>query len=509
MKNTLTALALIALASALQAAVPLAWKVETTRANPAQFDAYRGETLSLEATMLSRGVALDVSGTSPQLFWQTNGMGTVYWSVPASATSNVLSAVWAPTNDVGAAYYNCFIGSASGSYRAAFRLRMIAAPGYTPSVLDLPVETLDFSTVTVENPPYYTQSEVDGLLSSTATSSTNYTDAATNGLARASDIDFSTNNTTLVETIEDVAPTPGNYAAVSNAAMTAGSRIDEIEASTTLIYNLYSSSNALFEVTNYDSQVHIPSARLLSLSGNGTYSVVWDEKTNLWANAVAATNYTDAAILAATNRYALRGWSSTTSGLGVDAPPETTWISTPTTVIAGGYEFAKVVTTSGGLYFLTSNGMTQLGADGTNYFCIAAADGTSLLKLAKTDSYLAPANAEGITRDGDTVTVSVPIVSTDRPYMRYSETYGPTASWYYEENELPSDVSCAWSGSSGAWVCTVTTTASSGFFYFEVMKEGSTLITLGGALDVTNGVMYNGVKYNATPNGNKLEFIAE
>ena len=53
MKHTLPILALFTIHSSLftlTAAVPLRWTVETSRAQVAQFDSYRGETLDLEAT---------------------------------------------------------------------------------------------------------------------------------------------------------------------------------------------------------------------------------------------------------------------------------------------------------------------------------------------------------------------------------------------------------------------------------------------------------------------------
>ena len=77
MKHTLPILALvtIALPSALPAAVPIRWTVETSRAQVAQFEAYRGETLDLKATMQSYGSPLATTA-QPSLYWRTNGMGT-------------------------------------------------------------------------------------------------------------------------------------------------------------------------------------------------------------------------------------------------------------------------------------------------------------------------------------------------------------------------------------------------------------------------------------------------
>ena len=87
MKHTLPILALVTLAlpSALPAAVPLRWTVETSRAQVAQFEAYRGETLDLEATMQSYGSPL-ATPVQPSLYWQTNGMGAAWWTAPATAS---------------------------------------------------------------------------------------------------------------------------------------------------------------------------------------------------------------------------------------------------------------------------------------------------------------------------------------------------------------------------------------------------------------------------------------
>lgn len=151
-----TILAILALASALahaapspaeSSSVPLRWKVETSRAQVAQFEAYRGETLLLEAEMRSYGKPFS-EVLQPSLYWQTNGMGAAWWTSPATASGNVLRATWSPTNDCGGTVYNCFIGQAGGNYRAAFRLRMLPSPGYTPNHLPLP-------TVTGESDPVF------------------------------------------------------------------------------------------------------------------------------------------------------------------------------------------------------------------------------------------------------------------------------------------------------------------------------------------------------------------
>lgn len=122
--------------------VPIRWTVETSRAQVAQFEAYRGETLLLEAEMRSYGKPFS-EVLQPDLYWQTNGMGNAWWKAPATFEGNVCRAFWTPTNDCGAAAYNCFIGGPDATYRAAFRLRMLHSPGFTPNHLKLPTVTHD------------------------------------------------------------------------------------------------------------------------------------------------------------------------------------------------------------------------------------------------------------------------------------------------------------------------------------------------------------------------------
>ena len=165
-------LVLIAAASVLRlpAAVPLSWTVETTRAQPATFEAYQGETLTFEAALQSRGKPLEAP-LNYSFFWQTNGMGSTYWEVkvrgegeqrnnstvhldPSPSPTNVLFATWSPEMDVGAKVYNCFIGSPSNIYHASFQLRLRPSPGALPNALPLPTPVIDFARVRVLNPPW-------------------------------------------------------------------------------------------------------------------------------------------------------------------------------------------------------------------------------------------------------------------------------------------------------------------------------------------------------------------
>ena len=144
------------------AAVPLSWTVDMKRAQPATFEAYQGEVIAIEAALHADGKPFEAP-LNYSLFWQTNGMGRLYWEAPctvppplsaAGAGTNVLFATWLPSYDVGAKVYNCFIGSPSNNYHTAFQLRLRPSPGALPNVLPLPVPVIDFAKVRVLNPPW-------------------------------------------------------------------------------------------------------------------------------------------------------------------------------------------------------------------------------------------------------------------------------------------------------------------------------------------------------------------
>lgn len=163
--------------------VPIRWTVETSRAQVAQFEAYRGETLLLEAEMRSYGKPFS-EVLQPDLYWQTNGMGNAWWKAPATFEGNVCRAFWTPTNDCGAAAYNCFIGGPDATYRAAFRLRMLPSPGFTPNHIPLP-------TVKAESDPFFSAWLATNEFSSAGVDTNAVNDlitSATNGLATAADL---------------------------------------------------------------------------------------------------------------------------------------------------------------------------------------------------------------------------------------------------------------------------------------------------------------------------------
>ena len=291
--------------------------------------------------------------------------------------------------------------------------------------------------------------------------------------------------------------------ATKSALQSVSNIAEEVRTESALVYRLYSGSNVVAEVTNYNSQVHAPSLRLMQLNESNEYVTVWTETKGLARTFRDATNYTDGAIAA----YAApRAWSRTTSGLGSDAPQGTTWISTPRTVIAGGFEYAKIVDTYGEVWVLSSNGMgMDFNPDTNAYFRITADDGTPVFSIEKADAQVVGAYAEGITVSANSVTMPVPVVSAEAPTMYWSAAF--ESGVWADQSSPPTGATVNWSGSAGTWVCTVTFSGarpSKMFFRFSFLQEGGVVIRNNATTDLSSGIWVNGTKFVPSVSGNNL-----
>ena len=589
------------LAAALQlaaiAAVPLAWEARPSSPAPASFDRHHGETIEFRCTLTGFDAAF-APAADVRLYYQTNGMGQAWWSAPATVQSNVITATWSPALDPGADRVSLFFGAPSNVYASAV-LRLRHSPGFTPSVLTLPVQRLDFAAVEIANAPYYTKAETEAKIAelSPPTSlapATNYTDSATNALSsvlrdtiaestmyavqsdgtdwqnvlsKTSSItqsgylpypwyfngqafaaqelamqaddgnyehhlvfddmsmrwitwyappgedDTYDESTGRRSTQHDIAylddiPSPPDLTpyATKSALQSVSNIVEDTRAESALVYRLYSGSNVVAEVTNYNSQVHAPSLRLMQLNESNEYFTVWAETNGLARTLNSATAYTDSATNELKNTYAPRAWSRTTSGLGSDAPANTTWISTPRTVIAGGLEYAKIVDTYGEAWVLASNGMgMDFNPDTNAYFRITADDGTPVFSIEKSDAQVLGANASGITASANSITIPVPVVSAEAPTM-YWRNQLDSGDWS-DQATPPTGASVTWTGSAGSWVCTVTfsgTRPPSMFFKFSFIQEGGVVIRNNATTDLSSGIWVNGTKFVPTVSGNNL-----
>lgn len=166
-------------------ALPLVWRADWPDAKPVETLVHRGTDIELQPLWRINKESADTNGWTFTTFCQTNAVGPWFGPLPGAFFSH--------TNDVGANFYNVMVRAQTPggavNYTAFARLRMLDSPGFTPGELPLPVATIDFAEVEVFNAPWYTKAETEAK-------------------------------------IVELAPAPGDYAAVSNAAMSAMNTAD-------------------------------------------------------------------------------------------------------------------------------------------------------------------------------------------------------------------------------------------------------------------------------------------
>ena len=196
MKRCLAIVLMAVLCSALTAsAKTFEWRLTTPQARAETFTAYHGETIRFNPVW--SGALSNV--TASALYYQTPDMGQTWWQADGL--------VFAPSNDVGAASYRFFIRAADPegvNYTANGLLRLLDSPGFVPNTITPPVATLDFDAIDVLNAPWATPDDLE---------------AATNDLSQALTAELRSATTNLEAAI--AAAEPGDYATVSNRAMTA------------------------------------------------------------------------------------------------------------------------------------------------------------------------------------------------------------------------------------------------------------------------------------------------
>lgn len=158
---------------AARAAEPLVWERRPNRPAPAQFDTYHGETLDFRCTFTGFGaLPFGQSSNSTRLYFQTNGMGAAWWSLPAtvsvvtnyqlSTTNYQLRAIFPPSADPGAERLTVFFGAPSNAYAAA-QVRFRNSPGATPNDL-APPPVLDWQAeLSAATNALWSQMSLDGL----------------------------------------------------------------------------------------------------------------------------------------------------------------------------------------------------------------------------------------------------------------------------------------------------------------------------------------------------------
>ena len=282
--------------------------------------------------------------------------------------------------------------------------------------------------------------------------------------------------------------------AAKSVATPISNLVETVRAESALVYRLYQGSNVVAEVTNYNSQVHAPELRIMQLNESNEYITVWAETNGLARTLARAKEYADGATGAVVNAVAPRAWSKVTAGLGFDAPSNTTWLSTGRTVIAGGLEYEKHMTSGGAIWLLESNGMTadfHAQTNNTAFIDLSNADGTPIFRVEKTDSFLVGVHVDSVTVDGNALVCGVGVVAADHPLVRVKASL-ESGEWAKEEDGIPASLATVtWSGTTGNWTCRIqnNTGGSTLFAQMEYFQEGGTKIVNSAALDVSEGIL--------------------
>ena len=319
MKRLLHLAAIVFLAACSASAKTFDVDISTGKPAASNEAFYHGETIEFRAV---RGRTVVTNIEYSCIFYQTNGMDQAWWKTDGL--------VFHPTNDVGAAAYRFFLegrDEIGRDWHANGLLRFLPSPGFEPSAVQLPVQTLDFSKVTVLNPPW---GDTD------LTPATNYTDeaVAAQSAAQSAALADATNalSAALSAAKQDKLPYPTNaipQGAVSGLSAALNGKLDngggtlygslyfegedrgewdfinlyiagEYPGGMTIGYKTY---DRLFMFNSWDASFNMTTVRLPA-DKDGTVAFTSDipnisgkaDKADVAAAALAATNYTDEAI---------------------------------------------------------------------------------------------------------------------------------------------------------------------------------------------------------------------
>ena len=180
-----------ALAATLQlaalAAVPIAWTNAPGMPPYMPPPVPHGSTVEFSVTLKGFTDPAISANADVRLWYQTNGMGSAWFSAPATFASNVITAAFGPEQDTGADRVNCFFGAPSNVFASAV-LRLSHAPGFTPSMIDLPPKVIDFGSVELRNIHALTNGWTFGK-DVDLTPATNYTDRALGAFAETGTVE--------------------------------------------------------------------------------------------------------------------------------------------------------------------------------------------------------------------------------------------------------------------------------------------------------------------------------
>ena len=521
-KHIYTILTAALTAVCAHAAVPLRWTVETSRVQPVTFEAYHGETLEFEASLQSYGKPIADTLQDVRIYWQTNGMGSAYWSAPASASGNVLRATWSPAMDTGANAVYGFIGVAGEIYRASFQLRMRSSPGAVPNELELPRKHIDFAEVEVKNAPWASAMIVQAVFAT----ADNARITATNALAKAN---AAQSSAAAAQRSADAAQTSADAAQTSaDAAQTVAA--DANAWSQNIYRYMTANTNAWFAGTNYVTNAEqaakrhkfafedgmdlatVPCSMALWEIRDGVRQCVWDQRDwtawywsfkaqQMQAEINASNALFRAEVNAAINSDEAHAWAKRYASTGRRSPDaSTTFIDTPSVTLSPGMSWETVATVGGcGYWTIVGNGAV-IGGSGTNATLnIKDFEGNSILEITKGQHMLAwleSSDFVGQHTDSDGW-VCFDMMADVKPTGYFSTTL--IAADFVAETDANCPAQCRWEDLGGhMWrvhfLLKPGIMSDACFAKFQVEVEGKTQIRYNADTVINGGLIFEGVK---------------
>lgn len=221
----------------------------------------------------------------------------------------------------------------------------------------------------------------------------------------------------------------------SDARMSA---VEESNSNTVAVVSEYvayiDGSNVIFSVTNYISgSYRLDSAkfRLLELR-DGEYRELYNSRTEILLHVTNETEKIEREVNSMMDdlsdsvnerieNKADKDWGKYTSA-GNEAPSNTTYLTSPNTVFAGGMEYERVSVALGAICILKNHGAPTYTQGDEGTFKFQDDGGTNYFGFAKTDSYTIGCNTDGIDVDssGNLVTLTYNITMSGVPCVWYT-----------------------------------------------------------------------------------------
>ena len=246
----------------------------------------------------------------------------------------------------------------------------------------------------------------------------------------------------------------------------------------------WSGTNVIFEVTNYygNTSGEFPRLRIKELR-EGTWQTVWDEanKFDVCASQIVAVVASSNAALMAevADGYAPKAWGAFTDKGVTNVVGNSVWMTSPETYFAGGTEYQRVAVGRGAVCVLTENGASAYTAGEAGTFRFQDEGGTNYFGFAKSDSYTIGCKTDGITVDGNLVTLRYDVImgGTDVPivYWRLALNSGEWVQLNNSDGTATAGAPYAvtWYTSGGSYFAAINCGENaSGFFKAETSVAG-------------------------------------